>query len=195
MLRDGIPQDAFLLGENVYLRALRDEDAEGPYGGWFNDEEVCLGNSHHVFPYTKEAALEFIRAVHKRRDCLVLAIAGRADNRHIGNISLQNIDPVHRAAEFAILIGDRASWGKGFGKEAGKLLVAHGFRALNLHRIHCGTLATNVGMQHLARHLGMREEGRRREAAFKNGRFVDVLEYGVLENELDGHGSAGSAGR
>jgi RimJ/RimL family protein N-acetyltransferase len=39
-------------------------------------------------------------------------------------------------------------------------------------------------MQKLAGQLGMREEGRRRGAMWKRGRFVDVLEYGVLADEF-----------
>jgi RimJ/RimL family protein N-acetyltransferase len=177
--------DAFIQGEQLYLRALRERDAEGPYPDWFNDEEVCLGNSHHLFPYTKTAALDYIRDVRRRQDCLVLAITLCEDDRHIGNVALQSINPVSRGAEFAIVIGDRDSWGKGYGKEASRLILAHGFRSLNLHRVHCGTFEINAAMRRLAEYLGMQEEGRRREGAFKNGRFVDLLEYGVLRSEFD----------
>ena len=176
---------AFLSGPRVYLRALGELDAQGAYADWFNDEEVCRGNSHHVFPYTAESALEYIRAVRARRDCLVLAVVLRDGDRHIGNISLQSIDPISRSAEFAIVMGDKATWGKGYGEEAGALIVAHGFRTLNLHRIYCGTFESNQGMRKLAERLGMREEGRRRDAAFKDGEFVDVIEYGVLNSEFD----------
>jgi RimJ/RimL family protein N-acetyltransferase len=39
-------------------------------------------------------------------------------------------------------------------------------------------------MRRIALDLGMREEGRRREAAFKDGRFVDCVEFGVLRAEF-----------
>jgi RimJ/RimL family protein N-acetyltransferase len=35
-------------------------------------------------------------------------------------------------------------------------------------------------MQKLALKLGMSEEGRRREALWKNGIFADIVEYGLL---------------
>jgi RimJ/RimL family protein N-acetyltransferase len=88
----------------------------------------------------------------KRRDALVLAI--ELDGRHVGNISLQDIDPVGRSADLAIVL-DRSVWGDGVGSEAAELLVAHGFSALNLHRITCGTVAANHGMRRLAERLGM----------------------------------------
>jgi RimJ/RimL family protein N-acetyltransferase len=52
-----------------------------------------------------------------------------------------------------------------------------------LHRIYCGTHAQNTGMQKLALKLGMRQEGCRREAILKAGRFADIIEYGILSRE------------
>jgi RimJ/RimL family protein N-acetyltransferase len=38
-------------------------------------------------------------------------------------------------------------------------------------------------MQKLALALGMREEGRRKEALFKHGKYVDIVEYGITAGE------------
>ena len=81
------------------------------------------------------------------------------------------------------MLGERDCWGKGYSKEAAHPLVHHGFTSLNLHRIYCGTAADNIPMQKLARALKMKQEGIRREAMFKNGRYVDVIDYGVLQAE------------
>lgn len=173
----------FLSGERLYLRPLEPEDAEGAYPAWLNDAEVCAGNSHHLLPYSREGAREFIRNLSLNRDQLTLAIVLREGHQHVGNIALQKWDRLGRSAEFAILLGERSCWGTGVGFEAARLALAHGFAAMDLHRIHCGTYADNAGMIALAKKLGMREEGRRREAAFKDGRFVDVVEFGLLMNE------------
>ncbi|MGQ5522538.1 GNAT family N-acetyltransferase [Chitinimonas sp. PSY-7] len=170
----------FLRGPRVELRALSEADADGEYVEWLNDPEVCAGNSHHVFPYSREAAREFIRSHQQRQDSLTLAIVIADSGRHVGNIALSQIHPRHRSAEFAILLGDRSVWGTGIGYEAGLLLVEHGFKALGLNRIYCGTYASNIAMMALAYKLGMQEEGRRVEAAWKNGQFVDVVEFAVL---------------
>lgn len=177
----GVP---FLKGQRVILRPPCRKDAFGPYVEWFNDEVVCAANGHHRFPYSREDALRYVARAHCAQTELILAIERRRDGRHIGNIALKKIDPVTRSGEFAIVIGDRTCWGKGYSKEAAQLLLRHAFRTLNLHRVGCGTYETNVPMRRLARFLGMKQEGRRRRGAFKQNRYLDVIEYGLLKKEF-----------
>jgi RimJ/RimL family protein N-acetyltransferase len=40
-------------------------------------------------------------------------------------------------------------------------------------------------MQKLALKLGMKPEGRRRQAMYKNGKYSDILEYGILKTEYE----------
>ena len=187
---------AFLRTESLYLRGLVEADAAGSYVDWLNDQQTCAGNSHAVFPYGSEAALAYIRAAQSRRDALILAIVTTEGGKHIGNIALQNIDPIHHSAELAIMIGERDYWGRGYGLAAARLICRHGFDALNLRRIHCGTYASNTGMMKLALALGMHREGVRREAAYKAGRYLDVIEFGMLAGEMQGvPPPAGTAGQ
>lgn len=185
MTNSKTPSLNFLVGEKVILRPLREEDADGAYPGWLNDAEVSRGNSHHVFPYTRIQALEFIRSQSGRRDALVLAIVERTSGAHIGNISLQSLNFIHRSGELAVLLGEKEFWGQGLGFEASHLLVRHGFEALNLNRIELGTPASNIGMQKIAEKLGMKREGVKRAAFFKDGRYQDVLLYGLLRGEFE----------
>lgn len=175
-------QVPFLAGRRVVLRALTEADCDGPYVGWFNDAEVCRHNSHHVFPYRVEDARAYVAHTTQSAKELVLAITLKATGRHIGNIALQNLDPVNRSADFAIIIGEVDCWGKGYAKEASRLLLDHAFQTLNLHRVSCGTSHDNLPMQRLARALGMKREGRRRQVLFKHDHYLDVVEFGVLRS-------------
>ena len=175
----------FLETPRLIFRPLTAADADGPYPGWLNDAETCAGNSHHVYPYTREQALEYIASVRGSKSSLVLAVTLKEDGRHVGNVSLQQIHPIHRSAELAILIGDAACRGKGIGLEASEAIIRHGFRTLNLRRVSFGTFEDNSGMRGIAAKLGFQQEGVLRQAVFKNGRYVDVILYGLLAESFN----------
>lgn len=180
--------NAFLIGENLYLRGLRPSDADGGYPSWFNDPEVCRYNSHHVFPYNRQKALEYIEYTQRTRDALVLAVVIKKDDRHIGNVSLQDISYINRTADFAVIIGEKECWGRGYSKEAARMIIDHGFSSLNLHRISCGTTEDNLPMQKLALAMGFKQEGIRKQAVFKNNRYLDIVEFGLLKCQWEGGG-------
>lgn len=173
----------FIDGADIYLRPLEKSDIVGNYKHWFDDEIVCKSNSHHRFPYTLEQLEEYVMSSNQSKRVLLLAVIHKADKAHIGNISLQDIDYINRTAEIAFILGEKKHWGKGIMKEAGRLMICHGFGSLNLNRIYCGTFSNNIGMQKLAAALGFKEEGRRRQAIFKDNQYVDVIEYGLLKTE------------
>lgn len=175
----------FLKGERVHLRGLEEKDLTNDYLQWLNDEEVCRFNSHAVYPNTESRMKSYFTSLQDQDKNIVLAIIHTNSKKHIGNVSLQNINWIWRNAEFAILLGDKNFWGDGYGEEAAKLIVAYGFERLNLHRVYCGTLDGNKGMMKLAQKLKMVEEGIRREAIFKHGKYIDIIEYGVLHNEFE----------
>jgi len=174
---------SFLNGKRIYLRQLRDEDAQGCYPAWFNDNGICRGNSHHIFPYSNEDALDYIKFSRQTKDDLILAIVTIKGDQHIGNIALQHIHPIYRSADLSIVIGEMTYWGKGYGTEAARLICDHAFLAMNLNRISCQTFENNHGMRKMATALGMKEEGLRRQAAFKEGKYIDVIEYGIIRDE------------
>lgn len=169
-----------LEGKQIYCRPLELKDADGIYPTWLNNPEVCRYNSHGDSLYTCEMAQSYIISVTNNPAYAVFAICLIENDHHIGNISLQQISARNSNAELAILIGDPSIYGKGIAYEAGKLLLDYAFNTLKLHRIYCGTHSQNIAMQRLALTLGMKQEGIRRDAIFKNDQFADIIEYGLL---------------
>jgi [ribosomal protein S5]-alanine N-acetyltransferase len=170
------------LSKEYMVRPLSADDLDGPYTGWFEDQEVCRYNSHGKFFKTREYFRQYLDELN-REDRVVWAIC-HADDGHIGNVALQAISFVDRTAEFAIILGDKRHWGKGVALLAGNRILHHGFDKLNLERVYCGTAASNEGMKKLAESMGMRLEGTRRQHLFLEGSRVDLLEYGVLREEF-----------
>ena len=166
------------LSNEYFVRGLQEADVDGPYPGWFEDQEVCAFNSHGKFFRTKEYCRQFVRTLDGQSQ-IVWAIC-HISHGHIGNVALQNISLINRNAEFAIILGDRRHWGKGVGELASKAILEHGFKKLNLHRIYCGTAATNIAMRKLAAALGMQQEGIRPQHLFLDGEWVDMVEFGMI---------------
>lgn len=172
----------YRIGGAYFVRALKESDLSGPYPSWFEDQDACKYNSHGKYPRTEA----YFRAFYKSLDGgdqIVWAICHDVDG-HIGNVSLQAISSINRTAEFAILLGDQRHWNKGVGKMAGAKIIAHAFDKLNLHRVYCGTAATNEGMRKLALALRFQEEGCRRAHLFLDGAWVDSIEYGLLRSDV-----------
>jgi RimJ/RimL family protein N-acetyltransferase len=174
----------FIRGKKIDLFPLTKELSEGAYSDWFNDEDVCFFNGHHKYPKTHDDLIAYINTVNSNRSLLVLAIFNK-ENKHIGNVSLQNIDFISRSAEFAIIIGEQSSWGKGVGKEACALMLKHAFLTLNVNRVSCGTSEENIGMQNIALSNNIIQEGIRRKAMYNNGKYLDLFEYGILRSEWE----------
>lgn len=177
----------FLSGEKCYLRALRREDLDGPWADWLNDPEVTKYMIHGAFPTTREANASFYDEMSRSTTDLVLAIMGRLGHphdKHIGNVGLHRIDPIHRTAEFGILLGDRGWWGQGIGTEATRLLCRHGFDRLNLAKIWLGVLEAHEAARRCYEKVGFRFEGHQVEQVARDRRRADVLLLGLLPHEL-----------
>ena len=177
-------KNPFVIGGTIYLRTIEESDLTSTYREWFNDADVCRFNSNHRFPNYDEDMHAFYERVIKPHHDIVLAIADKETDEHIGNISLVDIDTINRWGDIQILIGEKSHWGKGIGTEAVRLMLAHAFDELGLHRVRCGTSEDNIGMRKVAESLGFKEEGRSREAFWKGGVYRDIIHYGILSDEF-----------
>lgn len=74
------------------------------------------------------------------------------------------------------------------GKKLGKPLVVAGtafcFHVLNLWRVGCEILETNIASQKCAEAAGFQREGLKRESVAKLGKYINSDVYGVLEREF-----------
>jgi RimJ/RimL family protein N-acetyltransferase len=95
------------------------------------------------------------------------------------------VDPVNRTGEFGILIGEKAYWNQGYGGEATRLALKHGFDDLNLHRIFLRVYSTNSRAIACYKGAGFVQEGVLREAIYKNGVYIDEIIMGILKPEWD----------
>jgi len=177
-----------LKGKSVLLRPVRRSDISY-FLKWFNDPEVVQYLDMYL-PMTEMAEEKFIEELGTTRArtdvILVIEVIEGGSTRPIGDCGLHQINAKDRNALFGIVIGEKDYWGKGYGLEAARLLIDYGFQQLNLDRISSAALAFNERSVRLHKKLGFREEGRLRQAMFKNGQYYDRLEFGILREEWEG---------
>lgn len=173
----------YQLSEEYFVRTLRESDLKGPYISWFEDQEVTSFNSHGKYFKNHLYFQDYFDNLNSETQ-VVWAICHKADG-HIGNICLQGISWINRHADFGMLIGDKRHWRRGVGYLSMRKLLRHGFDKLNLRRIWCSTPETNLGMCSLAHKIGMIEEGRLREHQFLDGKWIDVIQFGIFKREFN----------
>ena len=166
--------------ERTILKRFDQDCISETYLSWFMDSGVCKHTSHGLSEYTKGQAEDFVEESNRKGD-VVCAI--NCDGKHIGNAALQDINNINRNAEFAIIIGEKDYWGKGYGTEVAKALFNYGFNKLNLYKIWLGTTETNKGMITIAQKLSMFQEGVFKRHVFLGGKYVDVIRYGIFKTQ------------
>jgi len=101
---------------------------------------------------------------------------------HIGNVKFGPIDTANSRADIAILIGEQASWGMGFGGEAVYLVMQHIFDDLGLNRVDAGS--ANPAFIAMVHRLGWMTEGVQRERVRIGGQLVDWTLLSLLRREF-----------
>jgi len=176
-----MPTAALPGGRKVRLRPIREEDL-ARIVRWRNDPQILSRLLSHR-KLTIEKQREWFAKLpgdESKRSFIIETLDGRA----VGQGGFGSIDAHSRTAELGVMIGERSEQGRGYGSEAVRLLAEYGFGGLGLHRIQLRVLEGNDRALGIYRKLGFRDEGRLREAIFKDGRFLDVLLLGMLAGEL-----------
>jgi len=173
-----------IYGERVRLRAAEREDVKSFYT-WVNDPDVTRYLSLN-FPMSMVDEESWFNAMTQRSQGeKTLAIEVRDGNgwKMIGNCGVFDIDVVSRLGEIGIMLGEKDEWDKGYGTEAMSLLVRHCFETLNFNRVYLRVYAENLRAKRAYEKAGFVEEGRLREAVYKNGKYDDVIIMSVLRAE------------
>jgi len=167
----------------VRLRPIAVDDSER-FVAWRNSESV---RSNFIFR-ADLSVTDQQRWVTEQVDTgkvaqFIIEVGG--ERMPVGSTFIRDIDRVHRRGEFGIFIGDEAMRGKGVGTEAAKLIIEHGFRALDLNKIFLRVLAHNVGAARSYENAGFVREGYLRQDVILDGRPTDVILMAVLREDWD----------
>jgi diamine N-acetyltransferase len=173
-----------IFGKRVRLRAIEREDLP-KFVAWLNDPEVYR-NLLINYPLSLPQEEQWYEAILKEHVdeqplCIDIGIGEKWET--VGNVSFMQLNQHDRSAEIGIFIGAKEHWNNGFGCEAMRLMVGHGFNDLNLNRIYLRAYETNPNGIRCYEKAGFKHEGRLREARYHEGRYIDMLMMSILRSE------------
>jgi diamine N-acetyltransferase len=176
-----------IYGERIRLRAIERDDIPR-YVEWLNDPEVTAGMMFN-FPMASWDEMRWFENLSNRApEERALAVEMKTSDggwAHIGSVGFERIDWINSMAEFGILIGEKSLWNQGYGTEATRLMLKHGFETLNLNRIFLHVYENNPRAIRAYEKVGFVREGLLREARYRTGSYINVLLMSVLRPEWD----------
>jgi len=106
------------------------------------------------------------------------------EEKLIGEIGFRTIKWFNRKAEISLFIAPEYQ-GKGYGKQALLMLMKFAFKKMNLYRLEAEVIDYNEKAKSLFEKARFILEGRLRDAKYNDGKYYDVLRYGLLKDEYN----------
>ena len=167
-------------GKNITLRALQSKDVEF-FTHWYNKPKVMFECGFHA-PTTPEAELERIQR-HEDNDEDWYAIVDKKTSRLIGETGLLRMWHHWYCTDMSMIIPNPDDQRKGYGTEAGYLMLDRIFNHYNFNRVSIGVVELNTRALKYWERLGFKKEGIQEQGYFYNGSFSNFVMMRILKNE------------
>ncbi|WP_211349233.1 GNAT family N-acetyltransferase [Micromonospora pisi] len=172
-----------LVGERVLLRPV--EAADAPGLATLDPETLKLTGSHRTHSLEILERWYATRAGHDDR--LDLAIVDQGSGEWVGEVVLLDLDEHNRSCWFRILLAGPRFFGRGFGTEATRLILAYAFETVGLHRIELEVYDFNPRARRVYEKVGFVHEGTKRQALHWDGEWIDAHLMALLAPDWATH--------
>lgn len=175
--------NGLLKGKKVRLTAINEEDVH-TISKWYSDADFLrYFDKVPANPKSEQQLREWIRDSQASNSSFPFSIRSIDDDQMIGYIELSNIQWWNGTATLGIGVGETDNRGKGYGKEALKLLLDFAFNEINLHRVQLNVFSYNKEAIKLYEKVGFKREGVYREFIHRDSKRWDMYLYGILKHE------------
>jgi len=175
--------DKRLYGLCVYLRPVIIEDA-AIIRKWHNDPELMKLARVGEKRTTLKQEREDIKTARKSNNQTYHLILTKLDNTPIGFLRFNFIDKSSGNVWLRMIIGDKKAQGKGYAREALQCYLKWMFDKLRIHRVTLECYSTNRRAIKFYRRIGFQKEGVLREAVCINGKYHDIISFGILRKDF-----------
>ena len=165
--------------ERLLLREILDQDLHYVFEGLSHPDVIrYYGVSYKSLEDTK-AQMEWYGSMIRNDNGRCWAICSADNQIFYGVITLPFWKKEHRKAELGYWLLP-AFWRNGIITEAARAVIGYAFDQMKLHRISAEVEDDNLGSIAALKKLGFVYEGTQREAEIKDGRFLNLEMYALL---------------
>ncbi|HEY2493802.1 MAG TPA: GNAT family N-acetyltransferase [Paenibacillus sp.] len=170
--------------ERLMLREITNQDAEGIFACFSNDEVTRYYGQNNLenIEQAKQVIAFFAKNYEEKRG-IRWGIEVKGTEGIIGTIGFNAWMAKHRRAELGYEIHP-AHWRRGYASEAIAQIISYGFRDLNLTRIGAVVFIENEGSNLLLSKLGFQKEGILKNYMYQNGVAYNTNIYSLLESNF-----------
>lgn len=165
------------------LRPFTDADLENVFKGLSHPDVIqYYGVSYSTLEETK-LQMKWFAEIEENKTGQWFAICSPDNKEFYGGCGLNNVDTRHRKGEIGYWLLP-AFWGKGIITEALPTVIEYGFTTLQLHRIEALIETANENSKKIMNKLGFAYEGTMQECEVKNGKYISLDIYAILNNSI-----------
>ncbi len=150
--------------------------------GWMKDPRTKEIFATDFASFTDEKVENFIKNANSDPKNVNFVCVDDED-KYLGTVSLKNIDPVTKNAEYAISFCYDAQ-GTGASAFATKEILKYAFNVLNLERVYLNVIPQNTRANSFYKKMGFVFEGEFRKHIIVNGKFSNLCWYSILKDEF-----------
>ena len=161
--------------QNLYLRQLTVGDVSQNYISGLQDPEVTQFTEARHTKWDKEKIIRYINESNVEGISQLVGIFLQETDKHIGNIRLSSISPLHKRLEFGIMLFDKSEWGKGFGTEAIEGICTYVFEVMGFYKICADYYSINKASEKIFKKLGFSIEGVFKDHFKIDNHYVDSV--------------------
>lgn len=165
----------------LVLEPFAEQHLTSRYVDWLRDPVVTRFSENRFREHTLESCRAYWTSFAGTPHLFYAIVAKAPDLGHVGNLNVY-FDERHGTADIGILLGERKTWGHGYGREAWDAMLRHLLDDRKVRKVTGGCIADNVAMVRIMEGCKMLPDGRRSRQYVYDGKEVDLVYFAAFAN-------------
>ncbi|MFH0920126.1 MAG: GNAT family N-acetyltransferase [Fibrobacterota bacterium] len=163
-----------IITERLVLEPFSEKHLTERYVSWLNDPDVVRYSEQRHRKHSLETCRIYYESMKAVKNWFWAVIETKQNAGHIGNVTAY-FDRNNQVVDIAIMIGEKALQGKGYGLEAWNGVLEFLKKQKDARKITAGTMAVNQPMLKIMEKSGMKDDGRKVGQFLYDDQAVDMI--------------------